>query len=343
MNSSNESKHLLGFSVPSLLEQTTRMAALLVMIYVPVLLLLLCFGIAGKAAGIPMTDFMREPQMVAHLPFYVGMISTLGCFLWAGAAAICFFGWAVLRQYPDERRFSLLLLCIGILTTHLLLDDMFTFHESLYPYYFGWREETTYAIYALAAIAGVIAFRKTIIKTDYLLLFLALGFLVLKLVVEECDEHPQRIFGQWAPYFNPENIFGPWRIMIEDGLKLFGIVSWLAYCSKVACSQIHAAASPPLGSREADGGDEIDSGLLFPVASRLGIRTLATRLAGSNTLRQNIWRPRETRNRSDHEPAPEPVQQCPMREQHQDAEAETTLRKRARKSRVPARLHRGAP
>jgi hypothetical protein len=199
--------------------------------------------VIGAVRGIPMTDFMREPQMIVHAPWYVGIISTVGCFVWAGAAAICFFGWAMLRHRAEENRFSLLLLCSGILTLQLMMDDMFMFHESVYGYYFGISENMVYVTYALTAIAGVIAFRETILKTDYLLLLIALAFMASKLVVEVSDEHAQRIFGHWAAYFDPENIFGPWRIVVEDGLKLFGIVTWLAYFWKATSTEIqHAAA-----------------------------------------------------------------------------------------------------
>lgn len=237
----------LGLTPSDAFAQANKLAPLLARLYVPVLLLLVGFTVVGATHGIPMTDFMREPQMIVHSPWYVGMISTLGCFVWAAAAAICFFGWAMLRHYPDERRFSLLLLCSGILTIHLMLDDVFMFHESVYGYYFGITENMVYVTYALAAIAGVIAFRKTVLKTEYMLLLLALGFMAMKLVVEVTDEHAERIFGHWALYFDPENLFGPWRIMVEDGLKLFGIVSWLAYFSRATFNEIkHAAARQPV-------------------------------------------------------------------------------------------------
>jgi len=229
---------ILDLCLPSMAAQSKKLPSLLARLYLPALLALIVFAFTGAIRGIPMTDFFREPQMVAHVPFYVGVVSTLGCFLWAGAAPVCLFGWAVLRRRTNDTQFAIFLLFWGLLTVQLLLDDMFTFHECVYPYYFGIREEITYATYLVAASVGVLAFRKCIRRTDYVLLLLAVGFFGLKIGVDLADEHAARLFGHWRVYLDPEILFGQWRIVVEDGLKLFGIVSWLAYFWRCAFAEI---------------------------------------------------------------------------------------------------------
>lgn len=250
MPSNKQSRSTLRLSASSVLGQANKLAPLLAWLYVPVLFLLIGFAIAAARHGIHPSSFMREPQVVAHLPFYTGMVSTLGCFLWAIAAGICFFGWAMLRSIarhdPEARRFALLLFCCGVFTSHLLLDDMFTFHEQLYPRYFGVREEFTYIAYMLATLAGLIAFRKTILRTDYVLLLLAFAFLSMHNVFDVSNNHPERVLGRWAPYLTPDIIFGQWRILVEDGFKFLGIVSWLAYFWKTTFKEIRAAATRPV-------------------------------------------------------------------------------------------------
>ncbi len=54
------------------------------------------------------------------------------------------------------------------------------------------------------------------------------------------DEHAARILGQGAlSALDPERLFGHWRIMVEDGPKLMGIVSWFGYFWTCCSEEVH--------------------------------------------------------------------------------------------------------
>ncbi len=163
-------------TLTSLLQQAKKHAGLLALLYLAAIACLLTAGAVGVARGIPLSTFLREPQMVVHVPFYVGILSTLGCFMWAATAAICFFGFYIMRRWNAEFTATAFYLYWGVLTFHFALDDMFTFHESLYWVLFHFSENAVYLAYLVITAVGLILFRNYIVKTDYVLLLLALMF-----------------------------------------------------------------------------------------------------------------------------------------------------------------------
>ena len=102
------------------------------------------------------------------------------------------------------------------MTTYLLLDDLFLFHETLASMYLGVNEKIIFVVLGIAVFTYLAKYRRIILKTNYSNLLLALGFLSLSVVIDS-------ILEPWLSQI------GQWEFFLEDGFKWLGIVSWCSY------------------------------------------------------------------------------------------------------------------
>jgi hypothetical protein len=213
-----------------IISQARDLRLFLSALYCPALAILLSVAFASSQTGVSLALFTRDPSAVYTLDLadaktdllirpFIGVVSNVGVLLWTASATICLFGSAVLRHSLDKPRFSTFLLCAGLLTTLLTLDDFFLLHETVFPRILGLSETVLFVAYGGLVLGGVITFRKCILETEYLLLFISLGFFGLSLFVDALQKLIERTFGDW-------------RILLEDGFKLLGIVGWLGYFSR---------------------------------------------------------------------------------------------------------------
>jgi hypothetical protein len=185
----------------------------LVAVYVPTFVVFLAVGFLAKVTGRHVWFFTNDPFVLGRLPFYAGIISNIGVLLWCASASICFFAGMTLGESPegdinDWKRFLLL---SGILTLMLLFDDLFQFHQILYPKYLYVTTAVVYGIYVAFAIWYLCTCRKEIQNTEFPILIFAFCFFALAIF---CDASPFLKRGRTA---------------ISDVFKFFGIVSWLTY------------------------------------------------------------------------------------------------------------------
>jgi hypothetical protein len=169
--------------------------------------------VANKFADIPFSFFSSDPLSTFNAHPLTGIQSTLGVLIWVCTAGICLFTSAVLRNREATDLVFHFFLWSGIITLILTCDDLFLIHEDLAYRYLEIGQKTIFAIYVLLIGWYIFKFRKTIPHSDHLLFVLALIFLGLSEGVDMIEH-----------YWN-----SPWSIFIEDGLKLFGIVSWSVY------------------------------------------------------------------------------------------------------------------
>lgn len=199
-----------------ILSQARKLVLFLFSLYFLPLLFLFAVVVASSQMGISIALFTRDPTTVAHIHPLTGVASSLGIMLWTATATICLFNWAILRHSPSEMRFSTFLLCSGLMTTLLAFDDLFLFHEMIFPFYLGVPEKILLLGYAGLILFGIMKFKECILKTEYIILLIALGFFGLSLFVDMFQNHI-------------ESFIGDWRILFEDGFKLLGIVGWFGY------------------------------------------------------------------------------------------------------------------
>lgn len=209
--------HIESISMPA--GRSTSLLPVLLWLCLPIIAIL---AIVAGTTDIHLGDLTRDPLATLSQPFYMGFFSNIGILFWCAAAAICFFSFALLQKYYRSRRMHSFILYSGIVTSVLLLDDLFLIHEEVAPRYLFIPEKFVYLIYAVMLLVYLVKFRKTILKTDFSLLLLALGFFALSIV-----------FDKGIIPLSPSMVKRGWEFYLEDGAKLLGIVSWFAYFTKV--------------------------------------------------------------------------------------------------------------
>lgn len=186
--------------------------------------LVMCVPVAGKLLwGIPPENMLRDAAAVMEAPAYTGIISNFGFFLWSAAATICLLSAAT---QPRARRFWL---AAAAITLVLLADDWLLLHENFFPVYLGISEHVVYGTYALALLWFLFRFRRLLLQSEFPLLLLAFVWFAASLGVDALDGY----------------VYMPGFYLWEDGAKLFGIVSWLAFYGRFA----YAMADRTIGQR----------------------------------------------------------------------------------------------
>ncbi|HEX8431542.1 MAG TPA: hypothetical protein VF625_09650, partial [Longimicrobium sp.] len=169
---------------------------------------------AGAHFDVPITTLTRDPVAELQGAPYTGIVSNLGILLWAGAATLCFFAASQLRGGTEARRFFLF---GGALTTALLVDDLFLLHEAVAPVYFGIPEKAVHLGNGVLTLGFLYACRGVILRTEPLLVMMALGMFGLSVAID---------------HILPLSVST--GLIVEDGAKLAGITTWLAYFGRAA-------------------------------------------------------------------------------------------------------------
>jgi hypothetical protein len=159
-----------------------------------------------KFTADPITTFDSHP--------FVGVVSNLGALLWCTAAVVCLFSYLILRKKISSKSASFMLWS-GLLTTMLLFDDLFMFHDYLAITHLNIEQTTVYILYLILAITWFIYFFDEIRSNDFLILLLAGFFLGLSVV---------------GDFILPQEGIA---YMFEDASKFFGIVTWTTYFIRI--------------------------------------------------------------------------------------------------------------
>lgn len=199
-------------------DQLKASLRLLIIPYLIVSVALFSVWLISRYYDILIDNFFREPAAILKFNPFLGIMSNLGVLLWTFAAAICLFV-AVLLMKNGSRKIGAYLLYSGMLTFVLLVDDFCLLHEHIFPQYLNVSEKVFYGAYILAMLFFFILFAKIILQTDYIILLIACAFLALSIVAD-------LVLRQTGI-----------AVLIEDGFKLFGIVTWLIYFSRTCYQQ----------------------------------------------------------------------------------------------------------
>lgn len=192
----------------------------------------LIIGIGRFVYNIPVGDFTQDPNSIIHKAFYFGSISNLGIILWTAAATLCIFSSIYLKRYNPDSPFRLFLLHGGIFTMLLLLDDVYMWHDEMFPDYLGISQRLIYLIYFMYTLFFLIRFTKVIFKTEYIILLASILLLSLSVFVDVVYEAHRftapliRLTGlSWNQLEDITKFF-------EDTSKGMGILTWLIYFSR---------------------------------------------------------------------------------------------------------------
>jgi hypothetical protein len=199
-------------------------------VYLPAFALLIAITLGSIRSGTPIYTLMRDPLAVVHAHPLTGLVSNLGVILWCACAAVCLFAGAVVSR-TGPREVFWFLLCSGLLTLLVLLDDLFQFHESLAVHYLGVDQRSVLAGYMVLTIAYLATFHRRIREFAWIHLLVALGLFATSTLIDET--------GWWIWSLEPwEGHF------VEDSIKFLGIAAWMGYF-------VHAAFVVLTGRRDA--------------------------------------------------------------------------------------------
>lgn len=182
-------------------------------VYVPIMLITLVVVVMTLVKHLNIGFFIRDMATVANVnPFY-GILSIIGIIFWFASAIICLFGVTLIR-HDSSHDSTQLLINVGLISLIMGTDDLFLFHEVVFPHYlhlFG--EKVIMLMYGVVILGTLYRFRSIIKTTNWGILLLAGGLLALSILIDRLPE-------AWA---------GDWSYFYEDAPKLFGIVTWFVY------------------------------------------------------------------------------------------------------------------
>lgn len=158
--------------------------------------------------------FTGDVTSLAEMHPLSGMLSNMGIYLWCVSATASYFAAAVV-YHNKQTEYVSFLLSSALLSSYLMFDDAFLFHEYMAPYWFGIGEKGVILALGIAVLAYLVFHFRTIQKTNYKNLILAFGFLSLSVFIDALQ-----------PWLEP---LGQWRSLMEDGTKWLGIASWCIY------------------------------------------------------------------------------------------------------------------
>lgn len=211
--------------VASLRSQFSQIRLTLMVCLAGTMLALLAIYLFSFYFRIPLSHLTRDPATVSDMPFYIGLLSTLGIMLWSASAGVCCLG-AFTSTYssdtPNNVRFFLF---SGLLSIMFTADDAFLLHEEVFPVYLNIQEVIVYLVYVLI-LSGYLLFSwRHILKTHYILFLMALLLWGLSIIIDLLI--PIR------------NI----TVFIEDALKFSGIVFWFAYFFHATAMSLRASST----------------------------------------------------------------------------------------------------
>ncbi|MEM6854679.1 MAG: hypothetical protein AAF593_09750 [Planctomycetota bacterium] len=166
-------------------------------------------------APIPLGVLTRDVAAVARVHPLTGALSQIGLALWAAAAGVA--GFNALRhwRHGGKRWIVRFHAAACVISAALLIDDAFMVHEHYGRLLFGLNEKVVLGILGGAVLVFLGVYRRFVLTNRALpLLICTCLFFAVMLVVD-----------QFQVAVGKANF----RHLLEDGMKLLGIVGWLAW------------------------------------------------------------------------------------------------------------------
>ncbi|MDO1448087.1 hypothetical protein Q0590_17570 [Rhodocytophaga aerolata] len=172
---------------------------------------------------IPFNHFTRDPAAITNSNPLYGLLSNIGILIWCASATCCFLTYTIKSNWGSSKITTNFWLVSGLITSMLLLDDLFMLHEELFPNVLQIPEKAILASYFILIAAYLVNFGKIILKTRFLFLLLAFGLFGISVIADILNALP-------------------FHFLIEDGSKFLGIVSWAIYFTTNSMKSIKSAS-----------------------------------------------------------------------------------------------------
>lgn len=193
----------------------SRLRPLLPLATIWTLGLVLLTGLALQRQ-VPYDELLLDPNNVAGIPWYIGLVSNLGILSWTTATVTAFFG-AWIARYGNRQAASRMLAEGALLSTILLFDDLLQLHVILKPM-FGIPKIAVYLVYLLVASHWIISQRGELRRTPFALLIAAAGAFALSIGLDQ--------IAVLVPWLSANQ-----RLLGEDAAKFLGVLAWAQFFS----------------------------------------------------------------------------------------------------------------
>ncbi len=174
--------------------------------------------------NIPLESLTLDPVTVLNGAPYIGLLSNLGILVWCAAAAICFFTAYVLRR-RSARESIKFFSSAGVLTTFVMLDDLFLLHNYVYISWLPHSHMLIMAAYGLGIVLLLTRFWKIFRESFWMLFVMALGCFAIAAVPDL----------QNKAFLLPDAFPST---LVEDGFTFLAILFWLAFFADTAATHL---------------------------------------------------------------------------------------------------------
>lgn len=215
---------------------------------------------------VPYDELLLDPNSLNKVPWYTGLVSNLGILCWTTATSTAFFG-SWLARYGGRHAASVMLGRGALLSTILLLDDLFQLHVAVKPL-FGVSKAMVYLAYLLFAGWWVTTQRVEIRRTRSELLLASLAAFGGSVVVDQ--------LGSALPLLDSQA-----ALLLEDACKFLGVLAWAQYFvltssdivkSIVGQLRAEAASAGEIAGRVSIDGDDYAEASAAPARSSIRSR-----------------------------------------------------------------------
>lgn len=161
---------------------------------------------------VPLENVSRDAADLYNFHPLIGVLSNLGLILWTASAVVLFFSAYVVRGISAVAEQRASLLRFGLLSSMLLLDDLFLLHEQVVPQNLGVSQKLTYLLYG--SVFSILVWRSRNVLLSGNSRMLVAAFMCFALSVG-LDLLP--------------NLLPTYHYALEDTPKFIGIALWTTF------------------------------------------------------------------------------------------------------------------
>ena len=187
---------------------------LMIKVYLPAILILCSIALLKLIFNLDIGKITRDPAQITGSHPLLGLLSNIGILIWCSTAAICYFSSWLISKKKDNKNIISFFTSSAVVTGLLMFDDLFLFHDFLFPEYLKINEKIVYLSYGIICTMYLFKFKRIILQADYIFLLLAFIFFAFSICVDIAMEH---------------NIWVTGMLLFEDGFKFLGILSWAIF------------------------------------------------------------------------------------------------------------------
>jgi hypothetical protein len=170
---------------------------------------------------VPFENVSRDAADLYNFHPLIGVLSNIGLLLWTASAAILFFSAHLIKDVPEAREERATLKRFGVLSSILLVDDLFLIHEQVAPRNLKISEKLTYMIYGAAFLGFLWRSRAVLLRSHIEVLVAALASFALSVGLD--------VLPNWLPQYH---------YALEDSPKFVGIGLWTAFFVRLSRQSI---------------------------------------------------------------------------------------------------------